>query len=177
MGPDWPPQKCNLCQQLTRAGKIEVCKHFADHLEDIACAAAPLDVLSEDGSEADSTKSHGIAGEEALRTISEEPDTIEDLHAAQSGPVTQESTIAQTPSKLSDLLPNLEHELQPNCPICNADSSTLCLCVNENLQIAVKQAEHRWLESKLVEIRCVNPTKRHNHDRSSLSLVRIWIMI
>lgn len=41
----------------------------------------------------------------------------------------------------------------PNCAICNAPANPECPCEAERLQIAVKQAEHRAMETKLAEIR------------------------
>jgi serine/threonine protein kinase len=70
MGPEWNPVWCYLCQQFTEGKMVNVCSHFADHLEDIALAASPLDATSDAGSEADSMKSQGVVAE-----------TIELLHA------------------------------------------------------------------------------------------------
>ncbi|KAF2652689.1 hypothetical protein K491DRAFT_604419 [Lophiostoma macrostomum CBS 122681] len=41
----------------------------------------------------------------------------------------------------------------PNCAICNAPANPECPCESERLQIAVKQAEHRAMETRLAEIR------------------------
>jgi hypothetical protein len=41
----------------------------------------------------------------------------------------------------------------PNCAICNAPAYPECPCESERLQIAVKQAEHRVMDTKLAEIR------------------------
>jgi hypothetical protein len=41
----------------------------------------------------------------------------------------------------------------PNCAICNAPPYPECTCESERLQLAVRQAEHRAMESKMAEIR------------------------
>lgn len=44
-------------------------------------------------------------------------------------------------------------DTSPNCAICNAPAYPECPCESERLQIAVKQAEQRAMESRLAEIR------------------------
>ncbi|KAF2178231.1 hypothetical protein K469DRAFT_731721 [Zopfia rhizophila CBS 207.26] len=44
-------------------------------------------------------------------------------------------------------------DTSPNCAICNAPANPECPCESERLQIAVKQAEQRAMESRLAEIK------------------------
>lgn len=41
----------------------------------------------------------------------------------------------------------------PNCAVCNAPAYPECPCESKSLEIAVKQAEKRAMESRMVEIR------------------------
>jgi hypothetical protein len=68
-----PARHCHLCKEMTERGIVAICRHFADHLEDIAIAASPMDIDSDDDSNAGSTKSRGHLAEEEekLQTISE----------------------------------------------------------------------------------------------------------
>jgi len=51
LGPNWDSFECPLCLELTEPGKSATLVHFARHMEDIALAALPREVESEDGTD------------------------------------------------------------------------------------------------------------------------------
>ncbi|KAF2874548.1 hypothetical protein BDV95DRAFT_604718 [Massariosphaeria phaeospora] len=119
MGPDWPPQWCHLCQQWTQGGMVDTCKHFADHLEDIAIAASPLNIGSDSGSDADSTKSHGNEVPDiTLATISEDQEAEESSNEPVADDTTNEARITSPPPP--------SEAFAPDCAICNKPSTADC---------------------------------------------------
>jgi hypothetical protein len=44
-------------------------------------------------------------------------------------------------------------DVEANCAICSAPPRMNCLCENERLQLALKQAEQRTIERQLLTIR------------------------
>lgn len=172
MAPDWESQQCTLCQEWIESGMIGICKHFADHLEDIAIAASPLNVTSEDGSDAVSVKSQGDMSEKTnnLQTIREETEMEEDSPYAWTSKDSQGDMGTHTSTKISSQLAADDNDppqfgskyktidrdcvdLSPNCAICNGAAFPECPCESERLQIAVKQAETRSMGARLMEIR------------------------
>lgn len=64
---------------------IAICRHYADHLEDIALAASLMNLDSDDDSDADSTKCHDHQPKDekedrsGLSMISEDLDELEKI--------------------------------------------------------------------------------------------------
>ena len=144
---DSPAQICKLCGEATDGGMITICRHLAEHLEAIALAASPMNIGSDDDSDADSTKSNGHERNEEnkLNTIAEESE--ENVEFANKN----------IPRSARSAMPGLDLDLEPNCAICNSvpvpDSE--CPCESERLQIAVKKAEQHALNDRLSDIRYV----------------------
>jgi hypothetical protein len=131
---------------MTESGMIAICRHFAQHLEDIAMAASPMDMDSDDDSDADSMKSHGhlVDGNDKLQTIAEDDEELSE---------TGDITFRWNPKAHEPGRSGLDEA--PNCAICNAPAYPECSCESERLQIAVKQAEQRAMDHKLDELRKV----------------------
>jgi hypothetical protein len=152
---------------MTGEGMVEICRHYADHLEGIAIAASPQCVDENEDSDADSERSHGHrqGDENALPTIEEyDEEPSEPLpEATGSTPKVIDSTPEATDisSKATALTPEAPapsdnvYSEAPNCAICNAPSYPECPCESERLQIAVRQAEQYAMDEGLAEIRFV----------------------
>jgi len=141
------PLQCQMCLEWTGTGLVEICKLFLNHLKDIAMAASPLNATSADGSEADSTKSHGVLPDHAkdLPAITEEDEDDEGKSEQQP----QSEMLGRHKSK------NIFGDAAPNCAICNAPPYPECSCEEERIEIAAKQAEARCLNKKMTEIRYI----------------------
>jgi hypothetical protein len=61
LGPNWKSVTCPLCLDPTDEGKSKILIHFARHLEDIALAALPREVESEDDADAVSRRPSNIS--------------------------------------------------------------------------------------------------------------------
>jgi hypothetical protein len=170
-----PSRCCHLCGEMTDSGMVAICRHFANHLEDIAIAASPMDIDSDDESDTDSMKSHGhLADEkEKLQTIAEDDEEISDT-GAETGKrdAGERPDNSQTvPSRTVDVVSG---EIQPNCAICDEPYNLPmkeCFCETERLELAVKQAETRKLDARLAEIREVT---QFVHIFFGLMLCRNW---
>jgi hypothetical protein len=167
---------------MTGEGMVEICRHYADHLEDIAIAASPLDINSDEGSDTDSEKTHGYNQEEdrKLATINEDTEeaaedlTEPSLHTASEETVEDEAVATETnetvveaslyidtAEKKKDTIPTPFPsgdglDFVPACPICNKHQSRTepeCPCESERLQIAVHQAESHAMDERFAEIR------------------------
>ena len=167
---------------MTGEGMVEICRHYADHLEDIAIAASPLDVDSDEGSDTDLEKSHGYKQEveEKLATINEDTEeatkdvTEPPLHKALEETVEDEAIAAETidveveaslhidtaetkeDPTLASFPSGYGLDSLPACAICNkpqSGSELECPCESERLHIAVHQAESRAMKERLSEIR------------------------
>ncbi|PVH95306.1 hypothetical protein DM02DRAFT_164178 [Periconia macrospinosa] len=126
-----PPRLCLLCQNYTGSGRVQICRHYADHLEDIAIAASPLEVADEEESDDDSNKSDVLTGKKrsALGVIEEG---------------IEEEEVGKQPNKYSSLPVN--DGIFPSCAICSREVGTeRCPCEDERLKIAVSQAERRHM--------------------------------
>ncbi|KAF2122842.1 hypothetical protein BDV96DRAFT_8996 [Lophiotrema nucula] len=146
MGPEWKSQYCGLCESWTEAGKIGVCKHFADHLEDIAIAASPLNITSEDGSDVDSVGSHGAdqRAKGGLDPIKEDDEDNEKVIAAAGS---LRNSRSRDERAIEDILraTGIDVDMTPNCAICNSPPYPECSCESEALDLALKQAEKQAL--------------------------------
>jgi hypothetical protein len=144
-GADSPAQRCHLCGEMTESGMVAICRHFADHLEDIALAASPMDIDSDEDSDADSMKSHGYLddGNDKLQTIVEDDEEL----CETGGEAKLEAKPTAKTTRLDEV---------PNCAICNTPAYPECPCESERLKIAVKQAEQRAMDEILCGIRKVS---------------------
>ncbi|KAL5113435.1 hypothetical protein ACEQ8H_008679 [Pleosporales sp. CAS-2024a] len=70
LGPDWKSVVCPICLESTDNGKGKMLIHFARHMEDIALAALPRDVESDDESESGTFN-------ESSESVSAEKDRID----------------------------------------------------------------------------------------------------
>lgn len=158
MGADWQSQWCNLCQQWTESGKRQVCKYLANHLVGIAIVASGLDCTSDDGSDADSTKSHGEVPKrtDKLPTISEEQGNEEILENLQTSQKPREADHIQAPEDINNPLQALSIYEMPDCAFCNSPTNLGCLCEAESLQNAVMLAEYCRMAEVMANARCVN---------------------
>lgn len=151
-------RQCQLCQQWTGKGLREICKHFADHLEDVAIAALGHHMTSEAGSETDSTNSQGAAlDQRTLESANEGSDAqtesrvVEPISTAMPPP--PKPVQGENPPQVN---PNQNMlDAAPNCAFCNAPPDPECPCESERLQIAVTQAERRRIDPMLVPMRYV----------------------
>jgi hypothetical protein len=155
-----PSRCCHLCGEMTDSGMVAICRHFANHLEDIAIAASPMDIDSDDESDTDSMKSHGhLADEkEKLQTIAEDDEEILDTRA-EIGARDEGKRPNNSETVLSRTVDVVSGEIQPNCAICNKPynlPTKQCPCEAERLELAVKQSETRKLDDRLTEIREVS---------------------
>jgi hypothetical protein len=154
---------------MTGEGMVEICRHYADHLEGIAIAASPPCVDENEDSDVDSEKSHGDRqeNENALPTIEEhdEEPSEPSPEATSSIPKATGSTpeVTALTSEAPAPSDNVYSEA-PNCAFCNAPSDPECPCESERLRIAVRQAEQRAMDERLAEIRFVISI----HSRASL---------
>jgi hypothetical protein len=150
-----PARHCHLCREMTGSGIVAICRHFADHLEDIAIAASPMDIDSDDDSDAGSMKSHGHLAEEKdkLQTIAEDE---EEITYTEWEAETTKVTSGATPKLTAKVSSRTDDILAPNCAICNAPAYPECPCESERLQLAVKQAQQRAMNERLGEIRKVS---------------------
>jgi len=126
---------------MTGEGLVAICRHYADHLEDIALAVSPLNVDSDNDSDADSMKSHGHLANE------EEKGGLETIDEASEGAPEE----APQPRTAVEQFTNLV----PNCAICNKTNMAgeECPCESERLEIAVAQAQQRAFDGRLDKIR------------------------
>jgi hypothetical protein len=152
-----PSRCCHLCGEMTDSGMVAICRHFADHLEDIAIAASPMEIDSDDESDADSMKSHGhlAVEKEKLQTIAEDDEEISDMGAEISKryPGERPDNSETVPSRTVDVVSG---EIRPNCAFCDKPCKPPmkeCPCEAERLDLAVTQAETRKMDDRLAEIR------------------------
>jgi hypothetical protein len=125
---------------MTGEGLVEICKHYADHLEDVAIAASPLTMDSDDDSDTDSAKSRKHETDEKGKL----PVINEDLEES------TETAAQLPPTRRGDF------DIMPACAICSKEwkiGEVECPCESERFQIAVRQAEQRALDKKLAELR------------------------
>ncbi|KAH7092467.1 hypothetical protein FB567DRAFT_588744 [Paraphoma chrysanthemicola] len=57
--PKSPPRQCQLCMEMTGEGMLEICKHYSNHLEDIALASAQAFMTSDNDLASNSDQSIG----------------------------------------------------------------------------------------------------------------------
>lgn len=146
-----PPQLCSLCDQYTGSGRIEICKHYADHLEDIAIAASPLEVEDDEEEDADSNEPEITSEPRApvLGVIEEESEEDTSIRIVKSGNHDPSRNVAdRVPKKAADIS-WITPDLVPNCAICGGPAYPECPCESERLEVAVKQAEDRAMPAKL----------------------------
>ena len=162
-----PSRKCHMCGKMTGIGVIQICKHFADHLEDIAIASTPMIYVSDDDSETGSLRSHRTSREglDGLETIAEEAEENQkpSRKAGATGPGAhgndELSPAAEDSEDQTHAQPFLSYEntdYAPNCAICNEPADIKCECESERLQLAVQAAEKRVMDEKIADIRCVS---------------------
>jgi hypothetical protein len=145
---------------MTERGMVAICRHFADHLEDIAIAASPMDIDSDDDSDAGSMKSHGHFAEEKdkLQTIAEDDEEISEAELEKTRPG------ADVAAKTTGTVPpcvvhTVAGYIYPDCAICGKPKDPEredCACEDERLAIAVQQAESRGMDDPLGTIRKVS---------------------
>ncbi|KAH7398766.1 hypothetical protein DE146DRAFT_504063 [Phaeosphaeria sp. MPI-PUGE-AT-0046c] len=121
LGPDWRSITCPLCLESTDSGKTRMLIHFARHMEDIALAALPREVESEDEPETGTDKSsHQSFGNSPLSTTDrgvsneqeEDTATANNLAYEQARPYASKTVDEQ----LNDIVKDLQRE-QPNTHI------------------------------------------------------------
>jgi hypothetical protein len=162
---------------MTESGMVAICRHFADHLENIAIAASPMDIDSDDDSDAGSMESHGHLAEEKdkLQTITEDDEEISETGAEINVP----DAGAPAETTEDDAVPTVDVVsgiIDPNCAICNKPKnlpSGKCSCEADRLEIAVKQAQAGKMDDKLDELRKVSHNSR---TLFSLTSYRQWVI-
>jgi hypothetical protein len=74
LGPHWESITCPLCSEVTEPGKSRILIHFARHMEDIALAALPREVESEDESGSDADRRSETTSNPASDLVAMTPD-------------------------------------------------------------------------------------------------------
>lgn len=94
LGPSWESVTCPLCLEATDAGKSKMLIHFARHMEDIALAALPREVESDNEAENETDDaSHRSAGSLILSTGGDKVENEQDVTHMNWGDIGVERTI------------------------------------------------------------------------------------
>ncbi|KAH7066346.1 hypothetical protein BKA63DRAFT_585380 [Paraphoma chrysanthemicola] len=80
-----PSRPCPLCAEPTGEGAVAICRHYADHLEDIALAASPLALDEDDDVDADSSNLEGKQFEHTAGLIPSEEEYETSLEISRRG--------------------------------------------------------------------------------------------